>query len=112
MPADTDPFALRPVLYARSERVDDADHLVSGHARIRHAGQGTFLRDYITVTDSTRLNANPDLSRPGLRYFTFDHFKVRPWLRYLHRFHWRYCDLCSCHITSFKFSTFILENIR
>jgi hypothetical protein len=33
------------------------------------------------------LNANPDLSQTGLRDFTFDDLEVRPWLRYLHRFH-------------------------
>jgi hypothetical protein len=82
MPADTDPFALRPVLYTSPDLVDNANHFVSGHTWIRYPGKNAFLRGYIAVTDSTRLNANPDLSRAGLRDFTFDHFKVRPWLRY------------------------------
>src|SRR5262249_24749779 len=83
MPADADPFALLPVLYARPDLVDDADHFVSGHAWIRYPGKNAFLCDNITVTDSTRLNANPDLSRAGLRDFTFNDFEVGARLRYL-----------------------------
>jgi hypothetical protein len=91
MPADADPFALRPVLYTSRDLVDHANHFVSGHAWIRYPRKNTFFRGYIAVTDSTRLNANPDLSRAGLPDFTLDQFEVRPRLGYLHRFH-------LCHV--------------
>src|SRR5215470_16042210 len=91
MPADADPFALPPVLYTSPDRVDDPNHFVSGHARVRYPGKNAFLRGYIAVTDSTRLDANPDLCRARLPDFTFDDFEVRTRLRYLHHFH-------LCHV--------------
>ena len=91
MPADPHPFALPPVLYTSPDRVDDPNHFVSGHARVRYPGKNAFLRGYIAVTDSTRLDANPDLCRARLPDFTFDDFEVRTRLRYLHHFH-------LCHV--------------
>src|SRR5437867_12425487 len=91
MPADADPFTLPPALCTRADLVDDANHFMSGNAWIRHPGKEAVLCGYIAVTDSTRLNANPDLPRGRRRDLTFDDFEVRSRLRYLHRFHF-------CHV--------------
>src|SRR5436190_1689952 len=71
MPADADSFALLPILHTRADAVDHAGHFVSGHARIRHSRKEAFLRNYIAVANSTRLNANPHVTWTGLRDFTF-----------------------------------------
>src|SRR5262249_35671114 len=96
MPADADPFAFLPVFHTRPDLVDHANYLVSGDARLRYPRKQAILRDYIAVADSTRLNANPYMSRCGLRDFTFHEFEVRSGLRYLHYFHF-------CHLLSLLF---------
>src|SRR5262249_38934601 len=87
VPADADPFAFLPILYTRSDFIDHADYFVSGNARIRHPGKQTVFRDHIAMADSTRLNANPHMSRSWLRNLTFHEFEIRTRLRYLHHFH-------------------------
>src|SRR5258708_27828549 len=44
----------------------------------------------MAVIDSTRLDADPHLSRAGLRNIALHDFEVRSCLRYLHRFHFRH----------------------
>src|SRR6202030_1455742 len=93
VPADSNPLAFLPFLHARAQFVDHASYLVSGDARVRNAGEEAFFRDYIAVTDSTGLHANPHLSRARLRYFALYKFKVRSRLWHLHDFHF-------CHLSS------------
>ena len=87
MPADADSFALLPILHTRADAVDHAGHFVSGHARIRHSRKEAFLRNYIAVANSTRLNANPHVTWTGLRDFTFHKLEIRSRLGYLDHFH-------------------------
>src|SRR5215475_4982926 len=87
VPADADPLAFLPVPHTWSDLIDHADDFVSGDARIRHPGKQTIFRDHIAMADSTRLNANPHMSRSWLRNLTFHEFKIRTRLRYLHHFH-------------------------
>src|SRR5262245_18647308 len=87
VPADADPLAFLPVPHTRSDLIDHADDFVSGDARIRHPGKQTIFRDHIAMADSTRLNANPHMSRSGLRNFTFHELEIRTRLRYLYHFH-------------------------
>ena len=77
MPADSNPLAFMPFLHARAQFVDHAGHFVSGDPRICNAGEKTFLRDHIAVTDATSLHLNPHMSRARLRYFALHDFKVR-----------------------------------
>src|SRR5438034_4045725 len=97
MPADSDSFAFLPVLHTRADTVDNAGHLVSGHARIRHSRKEAFLRNYIAVANSTRLNTNPHMTWTGLRDFTVHKLEIRSRLGYLHHFHF-------CHLPSLLFS--------
>src|SRR5258708_36692698 len=94
MPADSNPLAFMPFLYARAQFVDHAGHFVSGDSRICTAGEKAFLRDHIAVTDATSLHPNPHMSHARLRYFELHDFKVRSRPRYLHGFHF-------CHLSSF-----------
>ena len=87
MPTDSNPLASLPFLHAGADFVDHAGYFVSGHARIRHAGEEAFFRDYIAVTDSTGLHANPNLSRARLRCFTLYNLKVHSYFMHLHGFH-------------------------
>src|SRR5262249_28084779 len=87
MPAHADAVAVLPRLHAGSDLVDDANHLVSGHARIRDPREPAVFRDYIAVADPTCLNANPNVARGGLRNVAFHDFKIRARLRHLNSFH-------------------------
>src|SRR5216683_7794113 len=87
VPADTYSLALLPVLHACSELVYHASYFMSGNTRIGNSGKESLLGHYITVADSTCLNANPYVSRTRFRDFTFHDFKIGSRLRYLHNFH-------------------------
>jgi hypothetical protein len=50
VPADSNPLAFLPFLRARAQFVDHAGYFVSGLARIRHAGEEAFFRDYIAAS--------------------------------------------------------------
>src|SRR5215471_10581202 len=95
MPADTNTFARLPTGYTGAELIDHSSYFMSRHSGIRNAGKDSLLGNEIAVTDSARLNANPDLSRAGLRNLTLHNLKIRPRLRYLHCFH--FCHLLPPH---------------
>src|SRR6202171_1296498 len=93
VPADSNPLACLPFLHAHAQFVDHASYFVSGDARVRNAGEKTFLRHHIAVTDTTGLHLNPHLSPARLRSFALYEFKVRSSLWHLHDFHF-------CHLSS------------
>src|SRR6202043_3318830 len=77
VPADSNPLAFLPFLHARAHFVDHAGHFVSGDSRVRNAGEKTFLRHHIAVTDTTGLHLHPHMCRARLRYFGLYEFTVR-----------------------------------
>ena len=110
MPAHADAFAFFPVLYTGSDLVDHAGDLVSGNARIRDTGKQAVFGEDIAVTDSTGLNANPHLSRAGLRNLAFHDFEVRSRLRYLHCFHFCHFAVSPfCPVNSLAAWVFVLH---
>ena len=60
-PADARARAHCPALDALAERLDDADHLVAGNARILDARHETLHGENIAVADAARLHANAHL---------------------------------------------------
>ena len=87
VPAHADALAPLPLPHACAHFVDHAGHLVSWHARVDDARPTALLREYIAVTDSARLHANPDFARPRLRNVPLDNLEVRSCLRNLCHFH-------------------------
>jgi hypothetical protein len=90
VPTYANPVSLTPAIHIRSELVDCPGDFVSGNARIRDAGKLAFFRDHVAVANSTGLNANPDLSWPGLWDLPFDDLEVSPSPGYLNSFHLRH----------------------
>jgi len=87
MPAHAGALTLLPVRHTGSDPIDHADYLVPRHTRIRDTGKEAFLGDYVAVAHSTCLNANPHLSRAGLRDFSFDDFEIPSRFGNLHSVH-------------------------
>src|SRR5208337_2837510 len=57
-PADAGARPDAPALDALAERVDHADHLVAGNARVRDARRQALNRQYVAVADAAGLHAN------------------------------------------------------
>src|SRR6202043_1413681 len=75
VPAHPDAFALLPCRDSRAYFVNHAGHFVPWDARVRNAREKAFLGDHVAVTDSTGLDADPHLSRAGLRNLTLHNFE-------------------------------------
>src|SRR5262249_12686487 len=108
MPSDTDTLPHFPRGNTCTQFVDYAGHFVSGNAGILNSRPTTFLSEHITVTDTTSLLLDEDVSRAGLRNVTLDNLEICSWLGNLCHFHRCYCfhwDFFSCcHKSSDKFS--------
>src|ERR1700688_4561148 len=68
------------------------------------------IGDYVAAAHFTGPEADPHLSRAGLRNLALDDLEICSRLRKLRRFHCRYCEFCNCRNSSFEFSKMVLEN--
>ena len=71
--ADSHALADGPALDAVAKRVDPANGLVSGDARVGDTREDSVDCRLIRMTDATGFNANPDVFRRGRRQLPFDH---------------------------------------
>ncbi len=83
--ADTHPFL--PIRHVRAHSVDEAHHLVAGHAGILNAGNRAHDRQHVAVTNTAGLHLDAHLPRLRLRHVALDNFKSGIGFRNLRNFH-------------------------
>ena len=89
-PADADALPDCPAMNLRSNRVDDADHLMAGNARILDAGKKALDGDEIAVADAAGLHADAHLAGARLGHLALHRLELPPDLRDDHRAHLRH----------------------
>src|SRR6188768_532667 len=87
VPAHTHALADLPGGHAFTQRVHRARDFVTRDARQLEPGECPELHERVTVTDATGLDPDTQLTRPGLRYFTFDELEGPARFRNLNRSH-------------------------
>jgi hypothetical protein len=65
IPTDADALSRRPTSHTGAGRVDDADHLVTRHARVCDQGKATFYRQAVAMTHTASLDFYPNHSGTG-----------------------------------------------
>ena len=89
-PADAGALPDCPAMNLRSNRVDDADHLMAGNARILDAGKKALDGDGIAVADAAGLHADAHLAGARLGHLALHRLELPPDLRDDHRAHLRH----------------------
>src|SRR5262249_47557316 len=72
MPADPDPRSRRPAMDFGPDRIDCADDLVPGNARIFDIREQPLFGDAVAVADAAGLDLDPDLAGGGFRDLPLD----------------------------------------
>ena len=75
VPADAHSLSGFPARDVGTNRIDHADHFVSGNARILDARKETVLRHRIAVADATSLDLDSHKAGAGLGNVAFDNFQ-------------------------------------
>src|SRR5262249_32164241 len=87
IPANTHALSRRPESHTGADRVDEADDLVTGHARICEQGKASFFREAVAVTHTASLDFDSDHSRTWRGNVPFHDLERRFWT----------CNLNSTH---------------
>src|SRR5262249_10519267 len=107
VPADANTLPLFPLRNTGTQLVDDPRDFVSWNAGILNSGPSAFLREHVTMANTTGLHLDADLSPTRLRNLALDDLEISSPFRNLRHLHWCYCDFCSCHKPSFEFSDIV-----
>jgi hypothetical protein len=93
MPAHPNPHAYLPVGYIGSHGIDDAHHLVPGHARILNARDGASDREHVAVAYTAGLHFDAHLALFWFWNVALDDLKIGVGLGDLDDFHSRHKGL-------------------
>ena len=105
VPADADALSLSPPGNTRAQLINDARDFVSWNSRILNAGPITILGEHVAMTNATGLHLHAYLSHRRRGNLALDDLEICPRPRNLSHSHWRDSDFCSCHDSSYKFSS-------
>ena len=78
IPSHPHPLTFRPADHASADLINDPRDFMPGNARVLDTGPVAFLREFVTVADSTCLHANADCAGARLWYVTFNQFDRPP----------------------------------
>src|SRR5438477_46254 len=90
VPADADALTRAPPGNSAADRIDAADHLMPGDARVLNVREQPLLGDAVAMADAAGLHLDANLAGGGLRDFTLDQLQRAVRLRNL-------CDPHRCH---------------
>src|SRR5581483_9901307 len=89
VPANANTLSFLPRGNALPDPINDARHLMSGHAGILNARPRALYREHVAVAHTTGLHPDEHLSWTRLGNFALHDFKARSRFRYLRYLHWR-----------------------